>query len=105
MALQPTPESGSDFGIPSTSAAAERPSANTAAAMQENDSPAAPQVLSPLAPDSPQKRAAMSEDRREKINRIESACRDLDLLALVRLASSDGGLVEDELRRTACMPS
>ena len=40
-----------------------------------------------------------------KVTRIVQACRNDDLDALIALAASSNGLVEDELRRTACMAS
>lgn len=41
-------------------------------------------------------------DEKDKIARILSACRDRDLEALCELACSEKGLVDDEVRRTAC---
>lgn len=38
----------------------------------------------------------------EKVSRILVACRQNDLDSLAGLATSPGGLVEDEIRRTAC---
>lgn len=43
-----------------------------------------------------------SSDEKDKIARILSACRDRDLEALCELACSEKGLVDDEVRRTAC---
>ena len=40
-----------------------------------------------------------------KVTQIVQACRNDDLDALIALAASSNGLVEDELRRTACMAS
>ena len=40
-----------------------------------------------------------------KVTQIVQACRNDDLDALIALATSSNGLVEDELRRTACMAS
>ena len=45
----------------------------------------------------------LSAPLKEKVARILAACRDRDLHALATLAISKGGLVEDEVRRTACM--
>lgn len=39
----------------------------------------------------------------EKVNRILAASRENDLDFLAALATSPGGLLEDEIRRTACM--
>ncbi|CAK3811301.1 TBC1 domain family member 20 [Lecanosticta acicola] len=43
----------------------------------------------------------LSEAARKKVARILAACRDRDLEALSDLATSKGGLVEDEVRRAA----
>ena len=40
---------------------------------------------------------------REKATEILQACRAHDLDTLISLATSKSGLVEDEVRRTACM--
>jgi hypothetical protein len=45
----------------------------------------------------------LPQDERDKTRRILEACRDRDLDVLRELAVSEGGLVEDEIRRTACM--
>lgn len=47
----------------------------------------------------------LSETERAKVTDVLQACRDLDLPQLRYLAASEGGLVEDEVRRTACMRS
>jgi len=39
-----------------------------------------------------------------KVMQILQACRDHDLEALSALATSKHGLIEDEIRRTACKP-
>ena len=44
----------------------------------------------------------LSPTEREKVSKILKASRDRDLTALRDLATSQGGLVEDEVRRTAC---
>lgn len=44
----------------------------------------------------------LSEEEAAKVMQILQACRDSDLHALAALASSAHGLVEDEIRRTAC---
>jgi hypothetical protein len=41
----------------------------------------------------------------DKAKRILTACRDNDLNALIELATSAGGLVDDEIRQTACKTS
>lgn len=57
----------------------------------------------PLAPASPDDESdTLPEFLKEKISRISAACRDRDLDALAGLATSEGGLVQDELRRRAC---
>jgi len=38
----------------------------------------------------------------DKVMQILQACRDRDLEALSALATSEHGLIEDEIRRTAC---
>lgn len=45
----------------------------------------------------------LSQNERTKVQLILQACADRDLVALRELATSEGGLVEDEIRRTACM--
>jgi len=45
----------------------------------------------------------MDQDQNEKCRAIEDACKQVDLSALVKLATSTGGLVTDEARRQACM--
>jgi hypothetical protein len=40
-----------------------------------------------------------------KVTQIVQACRNDDLDALIALAASSNGLMEDKLRRTACMAS
>ena len=42
-------------------------------------------------------------DRHEKSKRIQEACLQRDFRTLVRLATSTGGLLTDELRQQACM--
>jgi hypothetical protein len=42
------------------------------------------------------------EAERAKVRSILEACRDHDYAALQELAVSPGGLIEDEIRRTAC---
>lgn len=42
------------------------------------------------------------EPHREKQQKIREACRWRDAQLLRELATSDGGLVTDDLRRTAC---
>lgn len=44
----------------------------------------------------------LADDERKKIQQVLEACRDRDYAALQALAASPGGLVEDEVRRTAC---
>jgi len=44
----------------------------------------------------------LSATERAKVRDILEACRDHHLIALRDLATSEGGLVEDEIRRTAC---
>lgn len=44
----------------------------------------------------------LSSKDQEKVTRILAACREHDLDALSELASSPGGFIEDEVRRTAC---
>jgi len=46
----------------------------------------------------------LSQVEQAKVQRILEACRDRDLDTLRHLAASEGGLVEDEIRRTACTP-
>lgn len=46
-----------------------------------------------------------SPQDKEKVTRVLAACQDRDRAALADLATSQGGLIEDELRRTACMSS
>lgn len=41
-------------------------------------------------------------DTEAKVDRITQACRDRDLCALRELAAAEGGLINDDLRRTAC---
>ena len=43
------------------------------------------------------------QDTADKRQRIFQACVDRDVDKLRKLAISDGGLIDDELRRTACM--
>jgi hypothetical protein len=52
---------------------------------------------------SAEKPALTDADEYEKRQRIEQACRQRDVGALVELASSTGGLLVDDLRRKACM--
>lgn len=47
----------------------------------------------------------VSAQDKVKITKVLAACRDRDLAALARLATSQGGLIEDEVRRTACTSS
>jgi hypothetical protein len=44
----------------------------------------------------------LSPTAAKKVTYIEDACRDEDLDALIDLATTNGGLVKDSLRRTAC---
>lgn len=44
----------------------------------------------------------LSETERNKVHQILEACRDYDYSSLAALATSEGGLVEDEVRRVAC---
>lgn len=53
------------------------------------------------AAESPKQRP-LSPSAVDKIAQIEAACRDQDLDALIHLATTKSGLVEDSLRRTAC---
>jgi hypothetical protein len=46
--------------------------------------------------------APLSEQERLKVQQILTACKDHDLEALGSLAASEGGLVEDQVRRVAC---
>jgi len=39
----------------------------------------------------------------DKVDRILRACHESDLNSLIALATSDGGLLNDDIRRTACM--
>lgn len=45
---------------------------------------------------------SLSEQDRQKIYRILEACTKHDIELLAELASSDGGLIDDETRRRAC---
>ena len=45
----------------------------------------------------------LSPDELRKVHKILQACKDRDLEALRMHATSPGGLVEDEVRRLACM--
>ena len=45
----------------------------------------------------------MSNRKTSKADKIRQACEDRDLDSIRELAVSEDGLVEDELRRTACM--
>lgn len=56
--------------------------------------------LAPVHPDD--EKDTLSAVLKEKTARISAACRDRDLEALADLATSEGGLVQDELRRRAC---
>lgn len=47
-------------------------------------------------------RQSLSPKTKAKVERVLTACRGRDLDALKELAASEGGLVEDEVRRTAC---
>lgn len=49
------------------------------------------------------RREQLSQSERDKAFEILKACGDRDLDKLRDLATSEGGLVEDEIRRTACM--
>lgn len=60
-------------------------------------------IVSPV--NSSWRKGPLSPQDKEKIEKILAACRDRDLEALAHLATSQGGLIEDELRRTACMNS
>lgn len=51
--------------------------------------------------DAPEK-SSESDEKREA---IQQACQQRDVGALVQLATSSGGLLDDELRRSACMSS
>ena len=44
----------------------------------------------------------LADDEQTKVQQILRACRDHDYAKLQALAASPGGLVEDEVRRTAC---
>lgn len=44
---------------------------------------------------------SLSDQENEKVMKILEACRSEDLYALANLATSEGGLVEDEMRRIA----
>lgn len=46
----------------------------------------------------------MIGDEKHKVHQILHACKTRDLIELRKLATSEGGLIEDEVRRTACMP-
>ena len=46
--------------------------------------------------------ASASPLHSDKAKRILAACRNNDLDALIELATSTGGLVDDEIRQTAC---
>ncbi|KAK5132506.1 hypothetical protein LTR08_008890 [Meristemomyces frigidus] len=48
------------------------------------------------------RQAPLSQVEKDKVHRILQACRDRDLDELRELGTSDGGLIEDEVRRTAC---
>lgn len=71
------------------------------AATHNGQSTAAPQA--PLS--ASWRKEPLSADEKYKVHHILKACRDRNVTILKDLASSDGGLVEDELRRTACMLS
>lgn len=45
----------------------------------------------------------LSPYEHDKVQCILAACRDRDLEQLRELTTSEGGLIEDEVRRTACM--
>ena len=45
----------------------------------------------------------LSQFERDKVHMILRACGDRDIDVLRELASSEGGLIEDEVRRAACM--
>jgi hypothetical protein len=51
-------------------------------------------------PRSPQ---TLDTSKADKVDRILLACHESDLDTLATLATSDGGLLNDEIRRTACM--
>ena len=38
-----------------------------------------------------------------KVEQIRRACRDRDCAALINLAKTEGGLIDDDVRREACM--
>jgi hypothetical protein len=40
-----------------------------------------------------------------KVEQIKRACRDNDCAALISLAKTEGGLIDDDVRRKACMIS
>lgn len=44
----------------------------------------------------------LNPTERDKVQQILRACKDGDVVALQQLATSQNGLVEDEVRRTAC---
>lgn len=57
-------------------------------------------ALSPLS--GPSKAESLSDVDKAKASQILAACRDRDLEALRELAASENGLIEDDIRRTAC---
>lgn len=44
-------------------------------------------------------------DRVDKKKRILDACQNLDITTLIQLATSSGGLLQDDIRRVACKHS
>lgn len=44
----------------------------------------------------------LDDSTRQKLNNVFAACRDRDIDALRALATSDGGLIDDDARRAAC---
>jgi len=57
----------------------------------------------PLAESALQSPPTVDTGKADKADRILRACRENDLSSLITLATSDGGLLNDEIRRTACM--
>ncbi|KAF2161158.1 hypothetical protein M409DRAFT_69995 [Zasmidium cellare ATCC 36951] len=56
-------------------------------------------IVSPV--NSSWQKGPLSPDDKEKVTKVLAACRNRDLQTLAHLATSQGGLIEDEVRRTA----
>lgn len=84
-------ESGSPAGLDSNCS-----SDNSAAADSGTHDPVPPLSAS-------WREEPLSHNEQNKVQHILQACRDRNLDKLRTLAASEGGLVEDEIRRTACM--